>query len=151
MVLLTLVPTLELRASIPYGMLATGEPAAAVFVVCVVANGLLALPVYWIAHAGHRLIDRVPSLHRVWERFVDKGQRKIAPYVDRWGTLGLALFIGVPLPGSGVYTGVVGAYVLGLRKRQVFLASSLGVLIAGTAVTLIVLSGSEALDFFIKR
>ena len=49
--------------------------------------------------------------------------------------LGVAVFIGIPLPGSGVYTGAFGAYLLGLDRRKFAVANVIGVLIAATAVT----------------
>ena len=47
----------------------------------------------------------------------------------------MALFIGIPLPGSGVYTGAFGSYLLGLDRRKFAIANVVGVLIAGAAVT----------------
>ena len=53
----------------------------------------------------------------------------------------MALFIAIPLPVSGVYTGSLGAFVLGLNRKQFYRSCILGVLIAGTLVTLITLGG----------
>lgn len=59
--------------------------------------------------------------------------------VEKYGELGVAVFIGIPLPGSGVYTGAFGAYLLGLDKRKFGVANVIGVLIAGVAVTVLCL------------
>jgi len=64
-------------------------------------------------------------------------QKNIQKYVDKYGELGVALFIGVPLPGSGVYSGALGAYVIGLKLKKFIIADIIGVLIAGTIVTII--------------
>jgi len=60
------------------------------------------------------------------------------------------LFIGIPLPGSGVYTGALGAYVLGFGYKRFIIASTIGVLIAGIIVTAIMLTGSELFHFLVK-
>jgi uncharacterized membrane protein len=152
MVLLTFLPTLELRASIPYGYLMLSQDGQlhwlAVALLCILANFLLA-PVVWVfVHHVLEFFLRVPFIKKIYDWAVKRAQRKVEPYVRRYGTLGLAIFIGVPLPGSGVYTGCLGAYLLGYRFRDYMLASLLGVIIAGTVVTALVVSGTEAFLFF---
>ena len=69
----------------------------------------------------------------VWPWF-ERTQHKLHPYVEKYGEWGLAVFIGVPLPGTGAYTGAFGAFLLGLDKRKFLVANALGVLIACAAV-----------------
>ncbi|MFH1830463.1 MAG: small multi-drug export protein, partial [Pseudomonadota bacterium] len=82
-----------------------------------------------------------------WTSFVMRAQTKIHPYVEKWGAVGVALFVAIPLPGSGSYTGSVGAYMLGMSYRRFILANTLGVIIAGIAVTAITLTGLELFEF----
>ena len=60
--------------------------------------------------------------------------------VEKYGLIGLALFVAVPLPGSGVYAGALLAWALGMNKKytlfSIFLSLTAGVLIAGILVTL---------------
>ncbi|MBN1544406.1 small multi-drug export protein [Candidatus Woesearchaeota archaeon] len=151
LVIITFLPLLELRASIPYGILQTGLGWVNVFIVCVVTNILLGILVYFLLDKFVHLVVKVKAIGRVYNRFVERTQKKITPYVDKYGTLGVALFIGVPLPGSGVYTGALGSYLLGLGYKRFFIACVVGVIIAGVAVTLITLFGSGAWNFFIKQ
>lgn len=150
MVVLTFLPTLELRASIPYGVLVADIHWAVVGPLCIVANWLLAPLVWLFVHHVMGLFLKVGFINRIYEWLVARTQRRVEPYVKRWGTIGLALFIGVPLPGSGVYSGCLGAYLLGFKFREYMLASALGCLIAGAAVTALVASGSEAFHFLYK-
>jgi len=76
---------------------------------------------------------------------------KIHKYVDKYGLLGVSIFIGIPLPGSGVYSGALGAYLLGINFKKFLIASIIGVLIAGILVTIISLTGVEMFELFIKR
>ncbi|MFA4946506.1 MAG: small multi-drug export protein [Candidatus Micrarchaeia archaeon] len=71
---------------------------------------------------------------------LDEGAAKY----EKYGFLGLALFIGIPLPLTGVYTGVLVGKILGLRKRVIFAACVLGVALA-TLVSVAVVGGFAAL------
>ena len=139
--LFTFLPTLELRASIPYLLLATDLPALPFLIAIVVANILLGFLLYELVDVIISLARRWPWFDRWFSKIVLRAQRRIQRSIDRYGEIGVALFIGIPFPGSGVYTGALGAYLLGVRRRDFYLATVLGVLIAGTLVTLISLLG----------
>jgi uncharacterized membrane protein len=75
--------------------------------------------------------------------------------VERWGWLGVAAFVAIPLPVTGAWTGTLGAWVLGLGKPKTMLAVILGVIIAGAIVTvvyfLVTVLGVRTLNLFIKE
>ncbi len=149
MIVLTFLPTLELRASIPYGILHPDVDLhwGVVAALCIAANYALA-PLVWVfVHKVMGVFLRIAFIKRIYDWIVVRTQRKVEPYVAKYGTLGLALFIGVPLPGSGVYSGCLGAYLLGYKFKDYMVASALGVLIAGSAVTVVMVVGEEALPW----
>lgn len=149
-ILLTLAPTLELRASIPYAILGAQWSPAAAAAAGIAANTLLA-PVLWpVVDRIVGMLRRVGPLDRLYQRYAERKRASLQRLVDRYGVLGLALFIGVPLPGTGVYSGALAARLLEMRFRDFLLGSFLGCLMAGTLVTLAVASGSEAFSFFYK-
>ena len=150
-VLLTFAPGLELRASIPYGILVADLPWFVVVPLAIVVNILLGPVVYFLLDKFLHLLLRIRLLNRMWDRVVAKTQQKIHPLVEKYGVVGLGMFIGIPLPGSGVYSGAAGGYLLGFTRREFYLATVVGVLIAGAVVTAIVLTGSTTLDLFIKK
>ena len=151
LVIMTFIPTFELRASIPYGYWDAGLPPAMTVVVCVLANIALAPFVWLFIDKGIHVFLRIEWINRFYTWLVERSQRRLHPYVERWGTIGLAIFIGIPLPGSGVYTGGLGAYLLGFDFRRYMIASVIGVLIAGALVTGIVVSGASGFGLFIKH
>ncbi len=151
LVLLTMAPTLELRASIPYGLIDAEISWAAVVAICIAANIALAPLVWLFMDKGVGLALKIRWIADLYERVVVRTRSKLEPYIEKWGTLGLALFIGVPLPGSGVYSGGLGGYLLGMTFRQYILASILGVCIAASLVTAAVLSGATAFQLFLKH
>ena len=160
----TLIPALELRASIPYGVLGNARWGITeglmswplVVAVCVVVNIVLG----WAVFAALGPVLNWCGGFAWFARFVDpllrRAQGRLKPYVERYGEIGVALFIGVPLPGSGVYTGAVGAFLLGLDRRKFAVANVAGVLIAAfavTSITLLIRAGAELpwLDWVLKH
>ncbi|MDT8390147.1 MAG: small multi-drug export protein [Lentisphaeria bacterium] len=164
--LITLIPALELRASIPFGFGLLGKhwlgfdfyamPWWLVAVVCMIANIILGWAVFGILAPVMKWLERFAWFRRWLEPVLLRAQKKIQPYVEKFGEFGVALFIGVPLPGSGVYTGAVGAFLLGLDRKKFAVANVLGVLISGLAVTVICLGIKAGMDipfseFMIKQ
>jgi len=146
LVLVTLIPALELRASIPCGILPIPIPFLGVTInehltwpmvvlVCVVTNIILGWIVFLVMGPAFNFLRKWGWFdRRIWP-ILEKTQHKIHPYVEKYGEIGIALFIGIPLPGSGVYTGAFGSYLLGLDRRKFAIANVIGVLIAAVAVT----------------
>ena len=150
LILITLIPTLELRASIPYGILRADIQWWGVVLVCVVTNIVLGPFVYLFLDRGMGLLLRFQWLKDIYGKTVTRTQQRIQKSVDRYGEMGVALFIGIPLPGTGSYSGALGAYLLGLGYRRFIIANVIGVLMAGSIVTAVVLSGIEAFRVLIK-
>ncbi len=156
--LLTFVPGLEARASIPLAFFnkglreALGLPGG--IAVCFAANLAVGVVTYWLMGPVVQALRRWGWFERaVWPRFA-RTQHKLHPYVEKYGEWGLAVFIGVPLPGTGAYTGAFGAFLLGMDKRKFLIANFLGVLIACVAVTVICLlidQGAVADDSLIRK
>ncbi len=150
LIALTLAPFLELRASIPYGIFQTSLSLPVILAIAIAANIALAPILYLFYRHLIHLFLRIRPISSLWQRLVVRSQTKIHPYVEKYGVLGLAFFIGIPLPGSGVYTAAIAAYVLGFEFRDFLIASIIGVLIAAAAVTLISLFGKGVWVWFIQ-
>ena len=149
LILLTLLPGLELRLSIPVGILENtihlpfglvfqgfGLPWYTVFLVCVVTNAVLGPVIYFLLDKFVLFFLRFQWINGLWQRLVARTQRKIKPFVERYGKIGVALFIAIPLPGSGSWTGALAAYLLGIKPKHFVLINVAGVFIAGVLVTL---------------
>jgi len=164
LVLITLAPFLELRASIPYGILGgtlklpfglgslngLGMEWYWVFLICVVVNIFLGIVVYYLLDKFVHLVIKVRWIGKIYDKIVIRVQSKIEKSVEKYGELGVALFIGIPLPGSGVYSGALGSYLIGLKFKKFIIANIIGVVIAGVVVTLVVVSGDGLFGLFVK-
>jgi len=146
-ILLTFAPSLELRASIPYALLVAKWSWPTAAIVCIGANTALAPLVWLFVDKVMHLFLRIGWIDRLYQRYAHSKKAALERLVERWGVLGLALFIGVPLPGTGVYSGGLAAWLLDYRFRDYLVASFLGCLLAGSVVTAVVASGNQTLSF----
>ena len=146
---LTVMPFLELRASIPYGIV-LGYQWWLVFVTAIIFNILLAPITYFFWNKIIHLLKWIKPIGRLYEKTIVRVQKKSRKYVEKYGELGLAIFIGIPVPGSGVWSGALAANIFALKFRKYMVASIIGVLIAGIIVTIIMVSGSEVFSLFVK-
>lgn len=122
-VALTVVPWVELRGSVP---LAVQQGETVYIPLIALANCLVFFPTYFILGWVYHLIPEGTWLHRKLEA----SREKARPLVEKYGFIGLAIFIGVPLPGTGAYTGSAAAWLLGMEWHKAFAAVVVGVLIA---------------------
>ena len=150
-ILITLIPALELRASIPYGILVAKMNWIEVFIICVLANFVLGIVVYFFMEEIVKIFTINKKIGKIWNKYVKKAQKKIHPNIEKYGVWGVGIFIGIPLPGTGVYTAAVGSYFLGFEWKEWIVANALGVIIAGIAVTAVVLSGSNGFEWVLTK
>ena len=153
--LLSMMPFVELRLAIPVGILkgettifgltivGMGMHPLLVLLIAIVGNILIGLILYRVLHFANNYV-RKSFLSARYIRTMDKAKRKVEPYVKRYGVFGLALFISLPIPGSGVYMGSLGAFVLGFSRKAHKQACIIGVIIAGLIVTALT-TGIDAL------
>jgi uncharacterized membrane protein len=144
------MPISELRGAIPYALAKKADPLFA-YIYCAGFNILVAPLFYFFIATFHRLFTKFSWYNIIFEKLVIKTRNKVKNNIEKYGYIGIMLFVAVPLPITGAYTGTMGAWVLGLGKRKTILAVSAGVMIAGIIVSLVAFSGIEAFSFFTKR
>lgn len=132
------MPVLELRAAIPLAV-SLGFPAVEAYVLGVLGS-LLPVPLLLLLlkPLATRL-RRVPRF-RGFVRYLYRRARAPRGILDRFGLIGLALLVAIPLPSTGAWTGAIVASLLGFRFWPSFLAIMIGTMTAGAVVTLLTLS-----------
>ena len=149
MAFLSFLPISELRGAIPFAI-ANRVPWYAAYAVAAFLNAMVA-PVCWIFLSTlHKFFLKMNWYKIFFERFIERARNKLHDNVERWGWLGIAVFVAIPLPLTGAWTGTLGAWVLGLSRRKTMLAVVLGVITSGAIVTAVVLLGIQALNLFVK-
>ena len=137
---ISMVPLIELRGAIPIA-LGMGLPAIPSIFVCVIGNMLPVPFIYFFARkillwgAKQRYIGKFCNF------FVVKGERagqKLAAKAGRGGlAIALLLFVGIPLPGTGAWTGTLGASFLNMGPKATAVSVSAGVVLAGILMTVV--------------
>jgi len=147
---ITFLPFLELRASIPYGIFKTNLHWLLIFIICVITNIILGAILYLLIDKIIKIATKIKIIDNIYQKYIERMQKKINRYVDKYGELAVAVFIGIPLPGSGVYSGAIAAYLIGLKYKKFIIADIIGVLIAGIIVTIVSLTGIGIFNIFVK-
>ena len=129
---ITVVPWIELRGSIPYGIGSGMNPAFVFFFV--LALNIAIIPLIYIGLEV--FYKRFFIRYRLFRNVVESVRKRGEKYIQKYGLLGLAIFVGIPLPGTGAYSGTALAWLLGMKRGKSFLSVALGVLMAGILVTL---------------
>lgn len=144
---ISMVPVIELRGAIPYGVAAGLNPWLA-FVLASIGNFL---PVPFILLFIRKILHwmkRYPRLRSIAERIERRAENKSGA-VRNSEVIGLCLFVAIPLPGTGAWTGALIAALMEMRLKRALPTILLGVLLAGVIVTLVMTLGIEALSFFL--
>ncbi|MBR4426287.1 MAG: small multi-drug export protein [Spirochaetales bacterium] len=149
-ILLGIIPVSELRGAIPFAYF-NDVPLWLSFVIGVLANATVPFFGFIFLNTLHRILDKWNLYHNLFERTVERARRKVGEEVSKYGLLGLMLFVAIPLPITGAWTGTVGAWVLGLDRKKSILFILLGVLVAGIIVTTVVYTGAGIASLFTKR
>lgn len=146
---LSLLPISELRGAIPYAI-ANGLSPVFTWFYCVILNAAVGPLVYIFLSTFHKFLIKFTWYKNLFEKFVEKTRHKVENKVKKYGYLGITLFVAIPLPITGAYTGTLGSWILGLEPKKTFLSVLIGVIISGTIVLTITYFGIEALSFFTK-
>jgi uncharacterized membrane protein len=133
--LATVLPISELRGGIPLGI-SLGLDPLFTFFIAVIANVLIFFPIFFTLRLFYdKLLSRIP----LFNKYLDNLRKRGKPKVEKYGFWGLFLFVAIPLPITGAYTGTILAWLLGMDWRKAFPAIGLGVIVAGVVVLLITL------------
>ncbi len=133
--IISLLPILELRGGLLAASLLQVSFRYAVLS-CIAAN-LLPIPfVLLFMEKILLLLERNAATKGIAGFFRSKVDKNRAG-IDKYGTLGLILFVGIPLPGTGAWTGAVVASLLHLNRRNAFLCILLGVLLAAVIMSVV--------------
>ena len=140
---LSMVPILELRFAVPFAV-GMDLPYIPALITCVIGNMVPVPFIYLFARKFLIWGAKQKYIGKFCAKFLETGEkagRKIVAATGRGGTfLALMLFVGIPVPGTGAWTGTLAASLLDLGPKTTAAAVSLGVIMAG--VIMAVASGS---------
>ena len=132
--LVSMVPLIELRGGVPIAV-GMGLPYFPALIVCVIGNMLPVPIIYFFARKVLEWGKDKPYIGKFFTYCIEKGERggqKLVKKAGRGGLfVALMLFVGIPLPGTGAWTGTLAASFLNMGIKSTTIAVVLGVLLAG--------------------
>lgn len=132
---ISLMPILELRGGLLAATLLHVDFFKAL-AICITGN-VLPIPIILI------FLEKILKLFEKWKvtkKIVTWLEKKVdskRSQIDKYGYLGLILFVGIPLPGTGAWTGSLLAIMLGLNKKKSFICILIGVLLAAVIMSIV--------------
>ncbi|MBU3966402.1 MAG: small multi-drug export protein [Euryarchaeota archaeon] len=144
-VLIAMLPLAELRVSIPVAILKEpygfGLDPFTAFYLSVIGNMIPVIPLLLFLEPVSNFLRRwrVGDIFFTW--LFERTHRKHNAKFEKYGSIGLAVFVGIPLPVTGAWTGCAAAFVFGFKFKNAFLAILAGVIIAGAVVTTLAYMG----------
>ena len=135
--IISILPILELRGGLIAASLLNVSPLTG-YIVSIIGN---TLPVPFILLFINKILDWMGKSKIKWmnklSKWLDKKAKKHKDSIEKYGYLGLTLFVGVPLPGTGAWTGCLAASVLNMDKKKSFISIMLGIIMASIIMMLI--------------
>jgi uncharacterized membrane protein len=148
-ILIAMSPIAELRAAIPLGIIEFGQPWYLAFILSLLGN---MIPVFFLLWALPRLSMLLISSHNPVGRLLNwRAERLRTTQGKRFkkhGLWALALFVAMPLPLTGAWTGCLLAWAFDVPPRKALLFIGIGVLIAGVIVTALTMGGINVTRWF---
>jgi uncharacterized membrane protein len=141
-VLIAALPIVELRGAVPVGIILFDMPWWQAVLWAVLGNIAPIILVLLLLERAVRWLGHVPLFKRFFDWLYTRARTKGAS-IQKYEFWGLATFVGIPLPGTGAWTGAVAAEVLGLSYWRALLSIFVGVLMAAAVVTFLSVLGRQ--------
>ena len=137
--LISMVPIIELRGAIPVAV-GMGLPLIPSYIICIIGNMLPVPFIYFFARKVLIWGADKPVIGKFFTFCLEKGEKggkKLQAKAGRGLFVALLLFVGIPLPGTGAWTGSLIAALLGMKFKKAFPAVVLGILLASFIMSVV--------------
>jgi len=139
--ILAMLPITELRGSIPWAYFFTEIPLIVIFFISILSNFLVTIPIVNFLSPTIKFISRWNIGDRIFTWILNRTRRRGA-MIEKFHFWGLVLFVGIPLPITGAWTGCIAAHLFGIAKPKALFAILLGLCLSATIVSTLLLTGN---------
>lgn len=136
--IIAMLPLIELRGAIPVGV-ALGVPMSEAIFISYLGSTIPAIFIVYLIGYVFKILRKINFMDRLITKINHKTMSK-KEQIEKYGYWGLMLFVGIPLPGTGAWSGALLSHLLNLGKKRSILAIALGNAIA--AIIMAFLSGA---------
>jgi len=130
--ILAAIPIIEQKAAIPIGIVA-GLPVWEVYLITLIGAIIPSPIIIWFIEHIFTYLRRYPAMEKLITRLEDKTRKK-SGNIERYKLLGLFLFVAIPLPGTGVWTGSFASVLLGIEKKEAVIVVFIGAAVCGLLI-----------------
>ena len=143
--ILSAMPISELRGALPLAIAKFEFPIIKAYSIAVVGNILPVIPIILFLDKIRALLRHIPFMDKFFNWLYARTERR-SGVVEKYGPIGLIIFVAIPLPITGAWTGSVAALLFRIKMRYALPAILSGVMIAGVIVTLLTVGVSGILS-----
>ncbi len=141
-IILSILPISELRGGIPLGIsyaIREGISPLPIIMLSIFSNILVIFLAFYFLDRLHKIFLKNKLYNKLFDSYIQKVQKKISKFQNQYAILGflaLAIFVAIPLPGTGAWTGVLISWMLSLDRKRSIISIACGVILAGIIVSL---------------
>ncbi len=139
-IILAATPISELRGAIPLAIIEFQFTWYYAFLLAVIGNMLPVPLILLFIESAAKWLSRIPIMKKFFDWLFERTRHHEAQ-IQKYKSLGLTIFVGIPLPFTGAWTGAIAAVLLGINFKQAFFSIFAGVIMAGVIVTCLTLLG----------
>lgn len=132
-VIVSMLPFIELRGAIPIGV-AMGLPLKTAIIISLIGSTIPAILIVYLIGYVFVILRNIQFMDKLITKINIKTLSK-REQIEKFGYIGLILFVGIPLPGTGAWSGSLLAHLLNLDKKKSILAITLGNIIAAIIIS----------------
>ena len=132
---IAMLPISELRGAIPYALWVGKINWTEAYIIAVLGNFVPVIPLLLFMDRASIWLRKYPLGDRFFTWFFNRTRRK-GKLIERFEALGLTMFVAIPLPVTGAWTGCAAAIIFGVPRKMAIPAILLGIMTAGCIVTL---------------
>lgn len=139
------IPIFELRGSIPLAVFTFGFDPLTAFLLSIIGNMIPVIPLLLYLEPVSNFLRRWKTWDIFFTWLFNRTRHKHSAQFEKYGSIGLALFVGIPLPATGAWTGCAAAFVFGFKFKNAFFAIFAGIILAGIIITMLTVTGINIL------
>ncbi len=144
-----MLPIVELRGSLPLALTVFQMPIYTAYLLAVLGNIFPTIFILWLMPYLHDWIIKQRFVGNYLKRKLQHAEVKFSGKYSKYGLVALVIFVAIPLPMTGAWTGSLAAFIFNIPFKKSFPMIALGVAIAGVLVTLITLFAKGALGWLL--
>lgn len=139
-IIISMLPIFELRLGLPLAMTLFKMDYASALFFSLLGNFIPVIPILLLLKGAYKIFEKITPVKKFLDWVIERTEKK-STNIKKYEFWGLVIFVGIPLPGTGAWTGSLAAVILNLDFKRSLLAITLGVILASIIVSIFIFLG----------